>query len=174
MYLTVIHVAEPRRLLLVRVGQAAGPVDVVIELSRLDELLHTVESKVVGGARAASEINHTLVGKAASESEVVPVELGIGLLDQHDPHLLVLGRERFKHVDLVVQVEHSEVHGLNELGLDVHTLHLVVHAVGPDHLVSHPDEEGLHRVALVVVVVADVVVVEEAHSRLAHNALVPL
>ena len=67
-------------------------------------------------------------------------------------------------------MEHCEVHIFNELRLNMHGLHLIVHPVGSDHLISHAHAERLHRVALVVLVVSDIVVIEIADHWLPQPA----
>ena len=63
-------------------------------------------------------------------------------------------------------MKHCEVHILNELRLNVHWLHEIIHSVSSDHLVCHSHSERLHRVTLVELIVPNVVIVEVADYRL--------
>lgn len=62
-------------------------------------------------------------------------------------------------------MEQSEVYTLYKVLVNLHGLHELVEIISFNHLVRHSDSEGLHRVALVELIMRDVIVVVVAHYR---------
>jgi hypothetical protein len=84
--------------------------------------------------------------------------------------ILVFRGKILEDINIVIRVEDGEVNIIDEFLLDMHSLQVVMHPVGSDHLIGHLDPEGLHRVALVVLKTTDFIVIEIAHDGLVHTA----
>ena len=66
--------------------------DQLPELAVLDEVLHVLVFQVVARHRAARQVDEGLVHEAAFQHVVGPVDFGVGLLQNHDPDLVVDAR----------------------------------------------------------------------------------
>ena len=75
--------------------------------------------------------------------------------------MLVVRRDEAHELDVLVRVERRHV--LPRRRVRAHDLELLVDAIRLEQVVRHADAVRLHRVALAVVVVADVRVVVIAH-----------
>mmetsp|Transcript_21840 Transcript_21840/g.55418 ORF Transcript_21840/g.55418 Transcript_21840/m.55418 type:complete len:490 (-) Transcript_21840:14-1483(-) len=152
----VVHVAEARRLTLLRVVQPPRPVDrnvglLPVQLDRaadraacrdLEELVHAVEDRAVLAHIEALQllgvVGHVVGGDHFEEGGVL---LGVEAAD-----LVVLGVHR---------------------AID---LHLLVEPIVEQQVVRHPNAVGLHRVPLPIVEVANLGVIEVADLLLPAHA----
>lgn len=147
----VVDVAEAGGLALFGVVEAAGPVDGdVVAVVELD-----------GAADGAAGVG---LAEAVEPVEDGAVLADVESLERADLVLLRLGGDGAEEGDVVVGVEAAEVPVAG--GVRLEHLHLVEEAVVGEQRVGHADAVRLHRVALAVVVVADLRVVEVADAAL--------
>ena len=137
----VVGVAEAARLALLGVVEAARPIDRYVGVPFVE--LHRAADRPAG--RGLAEL-------------VEAVEDGAVLAHVEPLHLLrvlahVVGRDRAQEADVVLGVEFAQL--LERRRARPVDLHLAVEAVVEQQVVRHPDAVRLHRVALAVVVVAD-------------------
>ena len=142
----VVDVAEARRLGLLGVMEAAGPVD---------DDVGAVLVEAAGAADGAGSVQLAELEEAVENGAVLP---DVEALELADVVLHVVGGDDAEEVDVVVGVEARHGRRADEAGPE--DLHPPVQAVVHDEVVRHADAVGLHGVALAVVVVADLGIVE--------------
>lgn len=84
--------------------------------------------------------------------------------------VFVFQSEILEHIHIIIRVEYGKVYILNELLLNIHSSHFILHVISLDHLICHFYSEGLHGMAYTVLVVANIVFIEVAHFLFAHSA----